>query len=433
MIRNIHQTAKTMRVVGIGRQYYNEKSDDPHLTNYLSEVENRLANPKQAFNCYRLTIMDLRKPFLEHLKRCFQNSKFSSYKNQFNLGIVDDLEMKFTYYVIGSDAVFLNIYFKETESKIVDSPSCLVSKNIDIINLFIRHFDRVWDRETKKHAIIHNIDEFEKRIPYDTRIIKSQKAISEYIKQLHHSSSRNAFALSELVQLENRLKGLIDYSLEIKYKVDNGKFLNIISSFLGQLNTDDTYETISFFEFWQNITAESVTEFIDANRKALSQGANVNRIFLVDEGRLNDEEYIGGNLKILGAHLKMLKFKQVDWKYMFKIVFMNSQEYHEHQKDYRNFAIWQTKTEKVFFNPKWDKSGIYDHPLETQITFIDKTIDIHSPHSNYLENQSKFDKATIIYRGIKERIPSLDKLTITHKAFLKKCDILKGDWHLFFN
>ncbi len=425
-------TVKTMRVVGIGRQYYGEKKDDSNLSNYLNTIEDKLLNKDSSFDCYRLTIMDLKQPFLNHLRNCFVNSKTTNYKNQFSLGIVDDLEMKFTYYVLGTHAVFINIYYKESETKIVDSPSCLISRNKEIVDLFTKHFDRVWEREIKKNAVIHNLEEFEKRIPYDAKIISSQKAINEYVKQLHHNTSRSAFAISEISQLEYRLRGLINYFLKIQYKIDNGKFLNIISNFLQQLQKGDGYETISFFEFWQNIQSESVTEFLDANRKALENEASLFRIYLIDEGRLQDLNYIIGNTQIFKEHLDILKLKNRNWNYSFKIQFVEESQYKTYKDEYRNFAIWQTNTEKVFFNPKWDKTGLYQHPIETQIAFIDKTVNVKVQHTNYAENQAKFDKATIIFRGIKEQIQTIGKLTTQHKEFLKNCKVPKKDWELLF-
>lgn len=437
--------AESYRVVGFGRQYFAQRSNDSSLKAYYQAIEKRLSdNSGKKFSYQRLTVLSLVEPFVDHLKTCFVNLKKSNSHNSFQLGFIENLEMKFTYGILDDKFVFINIYVESQNSQSIDSPQALISTNKDIIRLFNQHFSRKWRRESKYGAIIESLDKFENFVPYNPQLIKSVDEIIYCLKKLPHTSIRNNLAIKEVKQLSDRLNGLSNYSLSIENKIDNGKLLNVITGFVDLLDKDCHYLTISFYEFWQHIFNENYTAFIDSNRNALSKHAAIKRIYLIDLNRVNDPEYIKNNKIILNAHLELLKNREHKKNYQFKLLFINEQEYEMYLNGYKNFAIWENDRESLLFQPEWKKGNANNLiPSKTELIFVENDPDglVGNPnHKEDVEVVMKRNKETL--KSVKSNFEAIEKKLVTYKnlkptspdiIFLNKCEISQQYHKLFFN
>ncbi len=418
--------ARHFRVVGVGRQYLGNVSNNNSINSYYSAIENRLADPtkEERFRYRRITIMELEEKFKTHLSNCFVNAEKSEDRNKAEIILLDNIEMQFTYYVIDTKLVIVNIYTISTEN-VLDCPYAFWSNNPTTINLFISHFDRAWRRETHLGNIISSNKEFDEFIPVNQEILYSLREIQTYLKKLPKNSSRTNWALHELNQTKKRLKGLTEYSLGIKNKVTNGKLLNIFSYYVRDLSAGDTYNTISFFEFWENITSEDTKEFYNANRTGLINGASITRIYIISNESLENKEYIKKQKMILEKHFALKnKFKK---NYKFKMLFIDGEKHRRYLFDYKNFAIWRSKNEIILFRPEYiNVSGTTFFPDMTYLHYINE---LESKHPNYNSNIELLRDSEMDYEEIlkEQKVQEEEGLNEAQKKFLKQCGIRVED------
>ncbi|MFK8101159.1 MAG: hypothetical protein AB8G15_01490, partial [Saprospiraceae bacterium] len=302
------EKAKHFRVVGVGRQYINKFRNIESINKYYKAIEDRINDIKMEdrFRYRRITIMELTQEFQTHLAKCFDHADQANNKNKAELILLEDIEMQFTYFIIDEDIVVINLYTYSNEN-VLDCPHAYWSNEPETINLFINHFDRVWRREHHCGNIISSKKEYNEFIPFNLDLLTNLRDIKSYIKRLPRESARTSWAINELTQTKERLKGLTEYSLGIKNKVTNGKLLVLFSYYVRQLNKGNKYLTISFFEFWENITSEDTNEFYNANRMALGNGADITRVYLIDSSKITTDRYISKQKLIIKMHCNLMK------------------------------------------------------------------------------------------------------------------------------
>ncbi|MCG8330179.1 MAG: hypothetical protein MI974_20945 [Chitinophagales bacterium] len=413
--------AKHFRVAGIGRQYIGQVKNIEIINSYYEAIEKRLSQntPRDRFRYRRITIMELEDNFKQHLNKCFENCEQND--NQTEVILLEDIDMQFTYYIIDTSIVVINLYTYSRDN-VLDCPYAYWSNDPDTIDLFINHFDRAWRRETHFGNIITSKDEFQEFIPFNESLLSGLREIKKYIKKLPNSSIRTAWAVNEINQTKDRLKGLVEYSLGIKNKITNGKLLTIFSYYVRRLNENDKYHTISFFEFWENITSEDTRDFYNANRSALIKGANITRIYIINNNNITLDKYIASQRVILEQHLKLAETYS---NYKFKILFYPSDKYMRLLFEYKNFAIWYGQNETIVFKPEYvNSTGGSVYPKMTSLYYIDKN---KVGHPSYIDNLEVLNNSEIDFNDIIKEQKSQSKLNEEQVFFLKSCGIEKYD------
>lgn len=419
--------AKSFKVIGIGRQYYIEERDNKIIQEYYQVIEDRLKNSTESnpFFCKRMTTFEIKDRFNDHLSKCFNYSPSEKRNNSFELSIIDDFEMRFTFYIVDKKLVVINLY--TIHDGIIDCPNALVTTNPELIKIYDDIFDEKWNYEVDKKNIIKDLDNFNLRVPFSKEFIKTYFDLKNNIKKFPVNSIKSGLCRNELKIFNARIKGLIGNNLLIENKMENGKILNVFSHFVQLMQHNNSYKTISFYEFWKNPSSTNLEEFITANEIALQHGGLLSRIYLVNINRLEEIDFIHQNQNILRKHLRLCsKYKS---NYSFKLLFQNSSEYDDNLKNYKNFALLELNNDRIIFSPR-DTSIMertYEN-LSTNVYFF-KT---NNPEKNDPEVERAWEIKEMAFSNFSELIPSIKKLTADQLEFLNACGIEEEDYLYLF-
>lgn len=417
-------SAQILRVIGIGRQYLQAlNNSEKNLTSdYYRAIEDRLSKKsKKQFTCRRMTIMELEEHFIGHLRNCFIKSEGTN--NKMELLFLDDFDMRMTYYIIDDRYIVFNLYNK-TDNNILDCLFSVCSKNKNIIEQFVNHFDSYWSTKDSKDVITKYSD-IDKILPFDKDIVSNLGCIKKSIQRFPRSSMRMKRALTELLQAKERLRGLENYHLDIEYKIDNGKMLTIFCDCMKELKNGGSYCAVSFIEFWKNIYHRYKSIFFEENKNALIRGALIERVFIINRGKMNDIEYIDLNKDVLQSHYELtVKFKNL---YYFKLLFVDEREYYEkYLNQYENFALWENGNEKILFKGVYSNTPDSSTLTNSEIYYIEDDAD----YSTKTTNISEYDNRKALFEDVKKiQRHQVGKLQEEDLDFILKCGLDKTLMH----
>jgi len=246
-------------------------------------------------------------------------------------------------------------------------------------------------------------------IPVNKQIYKHIETLKEDLRHIPNNSIRMDHAERELDQAVFRISGLRHNKLVIAHKMTNGKLLSVFYRYINELGKGGRYSTISFYEFWKNL--HTIDTFISAHENALTKGAEILRIYVVNAARITNPEYIEEQREYIEANLELArKFSN------FRFIVHFSQNYGNTLQKHENFAIWERGHESIVFFPDHAKKG--DNIGETSLYFIN-TMDTNYPE--YQRNCIRYERAKVtIENKLKECALEYESLGEAQKAFLSQ-------------
>jgi len=126
--------ARSMKVIGMGRQDVAEATSSNHVLDYYDAIERRFKDPNNPFSIKRVTQHRLKPKFVKHLKKCFQIVKDQDdQQNKYDLILYGDLKITYTYYIINSvnneSSLFLTLSTENLDIDAIDNSLVFHTKN----------------------------------------------------------------------------------------------------------------------------------------------------------------------------------------------------------------------------------------------------------------------------------------------------------------
>lgn len=217
----------------------------------IEATENRIARNKDLVY-RRITALNLKTIFKEHLQRCFT---LKAENSDMGLIFLEHFSPAFSYLIIDDKFIMVSLTYDDHQIQEV----CLYSETNEqgLISEFKRHFNAIWEEETEKrrNAVITEIDEF-------NHIYRIQSEAETYIMNL--KKRINEFRPEDSLFQKQALKDLELFSKKYKYEEEttirhstaNENLIQIFINYLGFLEAGDTYLTITFCGFWSNLIAK---------------------------------------------------------------------------------------------------------------------------------------------------------------------------------
>lgn len=388
--------AGRIRVIGTGRQNIIEDRSKyfKDVKTAYDEVEKRLGKTTQGRNAMetcvyeRITTRDLKKKFKQHLKACLTNAKNKGHTA--SIAFVDHFDFAYTYFIVDDKFMVLNLENHNKKGKI-DNIISLICTNPQIISLYARHFDRVY----RKLYQIRSAEKLDRELDIISPITKTLKDLRSAINEVPDRSLALKHAKLEIEQTQQRVAGLRDNLLEIDHKIANGKMLNIFGIYMEELSGDFSYRTISFYEFWEDIMKTDEKKLFKINEKALQDGAEILRIFMINndwiikyyERGLQQLEWTNF-IKTVKNHVDLdSRFNN----YQFHLFFCSELQYHDYLKRYYNFGILNrdSSQEEILFIPNHSGARNRQSVSSTSLRYF---YNGHSSKKNKRSNQYKLDE-----------------------------------------
>lgn len=395
-----------LRVIGSARQHALSTKEIPVMEEYFTCIEERMARADRTspFHYRRITAQDLKPRFKAHLDICLKHSVETG--NHCALAFEQDINLSLTYFIVDESLLVFNLY-KTDDAGVKDNAMTFKSYDPAVIRNFILHFNEAWDNAREHELIIDNPIRFHEVIPVNNKIYKHIQSLKEDLRNIPNNSIRMDHAEKELEQAVTRIEGLRNCKLVIEHKLTNGKLLSVFYRYINALGKGGKYSTISFFEFWKNL--HTVDTFISAHENALTKGAEILRIYVVNEARIGDPRYVEMQREYIQANLRLgKKFPN------FKFVIHFSGNYNNILQQHENFAIWERGHEYIVFFPDHAKKG--DNIGETSLFFIN-TRDTNYPE--YQRNCIRYERAKVtIESKLKECADQNKSLSEAQQTFL---------------
>ena len=403
---NLIQNATYLKVIGSARQDLMAITDVPLMEKYLAAIETKLLDEKPGSPFYyrRITTQNLKSKFLDHIVNCFEISEKTG--NQAEVVLEQDIDLTVTYFIIDDKMLVFNLY-TTIDIGLKDNTMLLKSTDVEVINQFSKHFQEAWDAARYKELVIDNLEQFNLVIPVKKSIYKKMEKIRSCLRSIPNNSIRMDHAHREIEQTCSRIIGLMKYSLNIEHKLANGKLLSVFYRYINELTDGGSYEVLSFYEFWKNLS--DLDTFIISHENALVRGAKILRIYVIDNNKIKNKSYYEKHTDIIKKNLLLQKKYN---NYEFKILFSNN--YKELLDLYENFGIWEQGSEKIVFFPEHDTP---EYPIgKTSLYFIN---DDHPDHNDYGRNKARYERArNILEMRYHEQQKSQETLKPDQKKFL---------------
>jgi hypothetical protein len=352
-----------VRAIGTAKQDYSENIANENINSYLEETLRRVKKQK-PIKYRRITSLDLKEKFLKHLVDILAE-KQDGVDYDLKVMLLDDFIPAYTYLIVDERFLMLSLNYSDQ----THYSRHYYTENKTIIWNFIEHFKSVWRKEEKSNKTIDNPDNLIYYFNYRRRIQEYLDGVKSAIKSFpSYSTYAQEHAVEEIRQTMERFQGLAKKELEVVHTIANGNLLKLFCIYLDNLKKNDTYTTITFYDFWVSILERGRRDpdFMGKNEKALINGANIKRILIVkhdidDQNRENDNFSYSCNVNtIIAKNIKLMTNPAIKGDYDFKIYF--SQEHDDLRREYYNFAIISSgledsdtsKTkpvEKILFEP----------------------------------------------------------------------------------
>lgn len=406
----------TIRVIGTAKQNYTELNTLSAITDYLEKTIERVKKSK-PLKYRRITSLRTTDNFIEHLATILDNKKSSS-SNDFKLMILNDFVPAYTYLIIDEKFIMLTLNYSDQSI----STKHYYSQNHVTIQNFIKHFKTVWHEERESNKVIEESSTLKHYFYF-------RKKTNDYFDRIkRHLNNFSDFptysqehVIEELKQTEHRISGLSSNEIEVHHTIANGSLLRLFCIYLKKLKLNDTYQTLTFRDFWEDIINENRKEpnFVRRNIEALNNGAKITRTLIVKESYAEDEKYSEDITKVIKLNFEILNSCHNPDNYLFRIYFTDKHDYL--RRWFYNFALILSEkengyTEKVIFepcnNPSYDSTKILFHnDLGSDIHEDEKDQDLHF----------KFENTEQKLKEIETKWKS-QQLSNDHRLFLSKID-----------
>lgn len=422
--------SEIVRILGIIN--FNRRSNEVglNISDFLRLLEARVVD-YELFKLRILASTKLHYIFNKFFVKWFSNKAQAT---DFKLLLTQNPIPLLTYVIV--DTKYLIVIFNfpgKTQSFKIQF--CFVTENKSIIDNFISNFRSTWNEERienkeidSKESYHYYSDLFEKS---DSTIERIRKSITKGSKFEHIFQNH---IIRELDLALERMKVIDNYEFEVQHSLPSGTLLRLYSYFLNRMEPGDTYETITFYSFWNNVFSRGKRDpdFIRDNKAAIQKGANITRIFvlneelvLFDEANHNAEnidknKYQGylnllSSKKVLEENLRLLYEVEPKHTYDFKILFSNKHE------DYRarliNFALLKkggNQEEMVLFEPgdinyngstklwlyKEDYLNTHTNMENVLHTIMNKQIDYDEVYATWIGQEIKPEQLSFLRRVI---------------------------------
>ena len=402
------EKATFLRVIGSARQDMLALRRLPLMEKYLKVIEAKMLkhDAERPFFYRRITTQHIKPKFLEHLEACFEISRANG--NDIQVVLEQNIDLSITYFIIDSSMIVLNLY-TTVDLGVKDNTLLFSSTDQEIIRLFAKHFTEAWSSADANELVIKSIERFQEVIPVHEEIYEKLNQMRCSLRAIPNKSIRMDHVHREIEQATSRIIGLSKYHLSVEHKLANGKLLSVFYRYINDLRAGGNYKTISFFEFWDNLS--DLDTFIIAHENALVRSAKIIRLYLVDNLKLDNSNYIAKQRKIIQRNLQLAKKYK---NYRFKILF--SDTYEDLLQLYENFAIWEQGEEKIVFFPGHENPA---YPIgKTNLYFIN---DRDSSHKNYRKNRARYERASeILSKRLKEWEFQAEHYSEAQKLFLQE-------------
>ncbi len=403
------KVAKSIRVIGEGRQEKFDKEPISSISNYYDALIERCSHDfdgKHPLTYRRITNRALSRKYKTHLENCFQLVE----KNKNNLKVIfyGDLCLAYTYFIIdtidGESMLILNAYVEDNDIEVIDTKMVYYTYDKETINEFKKHFKNAWEKEANSNLVIKDLKEYKFFTPFDSDIDKRLNNVIKYSKRIPKNSIRIEHLRYHVREFEKRLKGIVYSKLEVPHTDKNQRISTAYLWYLKTLEKGCNYKTVSVLEFWKGM--QDFNRFLNAHRDRFEKRDNagsVTRIYVIDEDQITDLDYIKSHGDIVSENFELAK--EFPENYEFKVLFVK--DYNNFLSTNRNFAIWSkdNKYRTVFLS---EYPSNFTRKGKTNIYFIE---DWNNEHKNYFSNRSKYLKASnSINKRLKESFAQKDKL-----------------------
>jgi hypothetical protein len=202
---------------------------------------------------------------------------------------------------------------------------------------------------------------------FDLEISQLMHDIQGGLSRIRDDSILRNLAKNEIIRLRRRIKALTEGKFDLRNEKPNEEIIRYFCDYISQLDDEDCkFETITFYNFWNEITEEGKNwEYLNENIAAAERGAEIKRVFIVngkDNARRIEDETFRRILTRLYEEAQEHKDK-IELRVMF------SSKYEEDCSAYGNFGIMQKGKERLLFRPEYSDDG---RMRETQFYYYDE-------------------------------------------------------------
>lgn len=363
------QDSSTIRVIGTAKQDYSDSEANHRISEYLKITVERVKRIRPKLRYRRITTLNMTHNFTSHVEDILENNPYNNEKNDFEndckILIIDDFIPAYTYLIIDDKFLMLSLNYSEQPHNTYH----YYTENKRIIEQFTYHFITVWNRERRLNKSINSVEDFRYYLNYRKEIQESLNQIKHTIKSFPNNNTYfQKHALKELQQVANIFLGIERKEVEVKHNVANGNLLSLFCTYLSNLKQGDTYETVTFYDFWKDIINNDHQEsgFLSNNEKALGRQVKMTRILVVDSKRIDNNSknssYRNGIGHIIDINFRLLK--EYPSNYDFRIYFTS--RHNILRREFYNFAIINSIKENINQNTISVKERILFEPVNTQ-------------------------------------------------------------------
>lgn len=367
------EKAKSIRVIGANRQEKYEKEPVACISEYYATIEKRCAHDFEGLHPLtyrRITNRDLSRSTINHVEKCFVGAEKN--KNTLKVLFYGKLHLTYTYLLIdtidGDSILILNLYTKDNDIEILDTSFAYCCFDEPTIKEFKVHFQNAWDTESELSLVLKDRKEFSYYIPFDPEVENKMTKIRKHAFHIPKESIRLEHLKYHLREFSKRLGQLGESLIPVPHTDKNQRISTAYKWYIKTLARGCSYKTISVFEFWDGIQNLDIFLAIHRDRfESKEESGNVTRIYIVDNTRLIDSNYIQTQKEIIRKNFELAK--EFSNNYDFLILFVD--DYERFLNINRNCAIWSKDNEfRVVFLSKYPRD--FSERGVTNIHFIEE-------------------------------------------------------------
>lgn len=207
-------------------------------------------------------------------------------------------------------------------------------------------------------------------IRFDSEIDDLFKVLDFEFRKIHENSILKNFAKNELKRIANRIEKLNHEGVfDLRNWKDMNEVITYYSDYIKELdNSDCSYKTLSFFEFWEDFEKRSPeADYLHANIVAANEGTLIQRCFVIDSKKFatNSVNEDPNKKRVLQKHY----YASLNHDNIATKVFFTENELELDLVN--NFALWRKGSEKILFLPYYGPTG---QMIRTNFHYYDPTL-----------------------------------------------------------
>lgn len=235
----------------------------------------------------------------------------------------------------------------------------------------------------KLSRVISQVTDYRRTLKFDFEIVELIKEIEDGLGTIRNDSILRQLAKKDIERLGNRIKSLKKGMFDLRNEKPNKEIIRYFCDYISQLDDETcTLETVTFFEFWDEITEETTNwDYLKINVEAVEKGVVIKRIFIVDDKdrtqRILDEK--------LKAILRKLHQQTTSHKDKMQLYILFSEDYKRDCDYYKNFGLMKKGTELLLFRPEYLEDG---QMKETKFYYYDESKNNHKDNKRQIDSYS---------------------------------------------